>query len=149
MGSPSSGMCWPTPAQERLLEACFCPGDRARQALAKWRNGRDLAAIDLTSTKILPMLFRRHGEPGLDSDLYEKAYLSYCSTWQRNQKRLLAALALIRDMKDRPFEPVLRVHPRLGRKEDSAPLGPRRSAPGLRVEAVEQGMAVWDPGTLL
>jgi len=52
-------------------------------------------------------------------------------------------------LRDGPFEPVLRVHPRLGRKEDSAPSGPRRSAPGLRVEAVEQGMAVWDLGTLL
>jgi hypothetical protein len=52
-------------------------------------------------------------------------------------------------LRDRTFEPVLRVHPRLGRKEDSAPLGPRRSAPGLRMEAVEQGVAVWDFGTLL
>ena len=52
-------------------------------------------------------------------------------------------------LRDRTFEPVLRVHPRLGRKEDSAPSGPCRSAPGLRVEAVEQGMAVWDLGTLL
>ena len=45
--------------------------------------------------------------------------------------------------------PELRVHPRLGRKEDSAPSGRSRSAPGLRMEAVEQGMAVWDLGTLL
>src|SRR5262249_30088392 len=52
-------------------------------------------------------------------------------------------------LRDRTLEPVLRVHPRLGRKEDSAPSGPRRSAPRLRMEAVEQGMAVWDLGTLL
>ena len=52
-------------------------------------------------------------------------------------------------LRDRTFEPVLRVHPRLGRKEDSAPSGPSRSASGLRMEAVEQGMAVWDLGTLL
>jgi hypothetical protein len=39
--------------------------------------------------------------------------------------------------------PELRVHPRLGRKEDSAPSGRSRSAPRLRMEAVEQGMAVW------
>ena len=51
-------------------------------------------------------------------------------------------------LRDWTFKPVLRVHPRLGRKEDSAPFGPRRSAPGLRMEAVEQGMAVWDLGTL-
>ena len=52
-------------------------------------------------------------------------------------------------LRDGTFEPVLRVHPRLGRKEDSAPSGPRRSASGLRVEAVEQRMAVRDLGTLL
>src|SRR5580765_4822251 len=52
-------------------------------------------------------------------------------------------------LRDRTFEPVLRVHPRLGRKEDSAPSGPSRSASGLRVEAVERGMAVRDLGTLL
>ena len=51
--------------------------------------------------------------------------------------------------RDRTFEPVLRIYPRLGRKEDSAPSGPRRPASGLRVEAVEQEMAVWDFGTLL
>ena len=97
--SSPTGTCWPTEAQERLLEACFLPGDRAVEALANWRKGRDLAAIDPASAKFLGLLFRRHGERGLDPELYQKAHLWSASTWQRNQKRLLAALALFRDLK--------------------------------------------------
>src|SRR4029077_9734017 len=43
----------------------------------------------------------------------------------------------------RPLQPVLLVYPRLGREEDSVPLGEGRKTPGLRMEAVEQGMVVW------
>jgi hypothetical protein len=99
MSSSSTGTCWPTETQERLLEACFLPGDRANQALAEWRQGRGLETLDPASAKFLPLLFRRHGERGLDPELYQKAYLACSSTWQRNQRRLLAALALIRDLK--------------------------------------------------
>src|SRR5712691_131192 len=48
----------------------------------------------------------------------------------------------------RPFEPVLLVHPRLGRKEDSAPSGARAPASRFRLEAVEQSVAVWNARTL-
>src|SRR5215470_14565472 len=41
-----------------------------------------------------------------------------------------------------PLQSELLIHPRLGRKEDSAPSGQGVSAPRLRLEAVEQGMAV-------
>src|SRR5215472_12465955 len=47
----------------------------------------------------------------------------------------------------RPREPVFLIHPLLGRKEDSAPSGPGVPASRIRLEAVEQGMAVperWD-----
>ena len=43
----------------------------------------------------------------------------------------------------RPLQPVLLVYPRLGREEDSVPLGEGQTTPRLRVEAVEQGMVVW------
>src|SRR5262245_3571647 len=48
----------------------------------------------------------------------------------------------------RPFEPMLLVHSRLGRKEDSAPYGAGQSASRFWVEAVGQGVAVWDARTL-
>src|SRR5688572_10982603 len=48
----------------------------------------------------------------------------------------------------RPFEPVLLVHSRLGRKEDSAPFGAGQPASRFWLEAMEQGMAVWDARTL-
>jgi hypothetical protein len=41
------------------------------------------------------------------------------------------------------------LHPILGRDEDSAPSGPGVPAPRLRLETVEQGMAVRPTGTLL
>src|SRR5215471_805571 len=43
----------------------------------------------------------------------------------------------------RPLQPVFLVYPRLGREEDSVPLGQGQPTPGLRMEAVEQGMVVW------
>ena len=80
-------------------------------------------------------------------DDFPKLSLSARQSIDRTDQSHSAGLGKL--LRDRTFEPVLRVHPRLGRKEDSAPLGPRRSPAGLRVEAVEQAMAVWDLGTLL
>src|SRR6202521_5999246 len=48
----------------------------------------------------------------------------------------------------RSLEPVLLIHPRLGRKEDSAPSGARAPASRFRLEAVEQSVAVWNARTL-
>src|SRR5215469_9340052 len=47
------------------------------------------------------------------------------------------------------LQPVLLVYPRLGREKDSAPSGQGASAPGLRLAAVEQGMAVRNARALL
>src|SRR6516164_9151717 len=48
----------------------------------------------------------------------------------------------------RPLEPVFLIHPLLGGKEDSAPSRPGVPASRIRLEAVEQGMAVRRAGTL-
>ena len=42
-----------------------------------------------------------------------------------------------------------RVYSKLGRAQDSAPCGPSPLPRRLRVEAMEQGMAVWHVGPLL
>src|SRR5690349_7859592 len=47
------------------------------------------------------------------------------------------------------LESVFLVHSPVGREEDSAPSGPSASARRLRVEAMEQGMAIWHVGPLL
>src|SRR4029077_21077690 len=47
-----------------------------------------------------------------------------------------------------PLEPMLLLHSRLGRKEDSAPFGAGQSASRFWLEAVEQSVAVWDTRTL-
>src|ERR1700753_1210787 len=89
--------CWPTRSQELLLQACLLPDAEAGEALREWRAKNSCDALDLVSSKILALLFRRHGERGLDRDLYNRAYISYCATWQRNEKRLLWAPTLMRD----------------------------------------------------
>src|SRR6202140_5629195 len=52
-------------------------------------------------------------------------------------------------LRDRPLESVFLLHPILGGDEDSAPSGPGVPASRLRLETVEQGMAVRNAGTLL
>ncbi|MEQ1949351.1 MAG: nucleotidyltransferase family protein [Bryobacteraceae bacterium] len=81
-----------------LLQACLLPGSAATDALRRWRAENNLDSIDLASSKILALLFRRHGEQALDRDLHARAYVAYCTTWQNNQKRLLSAATLIRDL---------------------------------------------------
>ena len=49
----------------------------------------------------------------------------------------------------RPFQPVFLVHSRLGREEDSGPLGAYVPTSRVRLEAVEPRVAVWDPGPVL
>src|SRR5215471_3739103 len=51
-------------------------------------------------------------------------------------------------LRDRPLESVFLVYPALGREEDSASLGSGVPASGLRLEAMEPGMAVRYAGTL-
>src|SRR6185503_14624724 len=48
----------------------------------------------------------------------------------------------------RPLESVFLIYPRLGREEDTAPSGPGVPASRLRLEAVEQGLAVQNARTL-
>src|SRR4030095_12774215 len=48
----------------------------------------------------------------------------------------------------RPFEPVLLVHSRLGRKEDSAPFGAGQSASRFWLEAGGAGVGGWGARTL-
>jgi len=64
--------------------------------------------------------------------LFPKLSLSARQSVDRTDQSHSAGLGTL--LRDRTFEPVLRVHPRPGRKEDSAPSGPSRSAPGLRME---------------
>src|SRR5580704_17723186 len=49
----------------------------------------------------------------------------------------------------RPLECLFLIYPLLGREEDTAPTGPGVPASRLRLEAMEQGMAVRHVGTLL
>src|SRR5262245_35616382 len=48
----------------------------------------------------------------------------------------------------RPLESLLRLHPRRGREEGSAPPGGGQAASPLRVEGVEESVVVWGPGAL-
>src|ERR1700686_134461 len=70
-----------------------------------------------------------------------------CGRGDRQDQAYPARLGEV--LRDRPLESVFLLHPILGRDEDSAPSGSGVPASRLRLETVEQGMAVRNAGTLL
>ena len=95
---------------------------------------------------------RRWRKPVLHLDLHEatpETAVSRLRKWLDTVSEVIAKInpilrGWVQVLCRRSFEPVLLVHPRLGRKEDSAPSGARVPASRFRFEAVEQGVAVWN-----
>src|SRR5262249_20567520 len=75
--------------------------------------------------------------------------LSFPAGWRGDRKDQSDPARLGEVLCHRPLESVLLLHPKLGRDEDSAASGPGLSPPGLRLETMEQGMAVRHAGDLL
>jgi len=90
-----AGGCWPTPLQERLLDVLVGPEDRVASAFARWRAEADLDALDTSSFKLLPLLYRRLTA----ADIYDPALPRlkgvYRHAWARNQLLLRAAAGVI------------------------------------------------------
>src|SRR5262245_1242284 len=70
------------------------------------------------------------------------AYLRGDCAYQSHSAGLGAVLGV------RPFKPLLRVRPRLGGEEDSAPRGTSKPASRFRAEAMESRVAVRNAGAL-
>src|SRR5258706_10562187 len=75
--------------------------------------------------------------------------LSFPAGWRGDRKDQSDSARVGEILCHRPLESVFLIHPILGRKEDQTPSGPGVSASRIRLEAVEQGMAVRNARTLL
>lgn len=76
---------------------------------------------------------------------FPKLWLSAGKGVDRTGQANPAGLGEVRSR--RPLELVLLVSPRLGRKEDSGPLGEKLPSSRLWIESVESGMVVWGDWT--
>src|SRR5262245_49494794 len=74
--------------------------------------------------------------------------LSFPAGWRGDRKDQSDSARVGEILCHRPLESVFLIHPILGRKEDS-PSGQVVPASRIRLEAVEQGMAIRKAGTLL
>jgi hypothetical protein len=89
---PGSYMCWPSPAQETLLRACFLTRDAAQQAFATWRTQIHTANIDDFSQRLLPLLVHRMNPP--DEEIAELGARVRLAQWEQNRRRMGVAAAL-------------------------------------------------------
>lgn len=91
---------FPTVAQTQVLTAIFAPEPEARSAFNAWRSGLDLAGhFDAEVFRLLPSLYLRLSELGIEDDLMPRLKGVYRHAWVRNAQlfydtdKALAALA--------------------------------------------------------
>jgi hypothetical protein len=77
--------CWPTPQQEALLRAALAHGVDARRAWAEWKAGLDIDRLDLSSKRMLPLLYRNLKAEGVEDPLIKQLKNAYLRNWSRNQ----------------------------------------------------------------
>jgi len=92
---------FPTGAQTQVLTAIFAPDAEARSAFSAWRSGVDLEGhFDAEVFRLLPNLYLRACELGIDDDLMPRLKGVYRHAWVRNVQlfhdtgKALAALNL-------------------------------------------------------
>lgn len=86
-------MCWPSPSQELLLQACFLRGDAGAQAQEGWLAQNGLSRLDDFSLRLLPLLSCRSDLPG-DSEAGQLAARVRLAQWEQNRRRIARAAAL-------------------------------------------------------
>jgi hypothetical protein len=77
--------CWPTPQQEMLLRGALARGADARRAWAEWKSGLDFERLDLSSKRMLPLLYRNLKAEGGEDPLLKQLKEAYLRNWSRNQ----------------------------------------------------------------
>lgn len=79
------GSCWPTKQQELLLQASLLKGSDALEALHKWKSAVDTDQLDLSSYRLLPLLYRNIRAHNMTDPLMNIFKGVYRSTWYKNQ----------------------------------------------------------------
>jgi hypothetical protein len=85
---------WPDAVQTELLHVALGRGERAREALSRWRDSVSPARVDAASRRLLPLAWwnlERHGIAGPGLDVLKEAFVE---TWVRTQQ-LLEALETV------------------------------------------------------
>jgi hypothetical protein len=77
--------CSPDPQQTRLLEAALLEPDRAVTAWREWCVDGDLDAIDSSSFRLLPLIYRKLVDANIDDPLLHRLKVVYRHTWFKNQ----------------------------------------------------------------
>src|SRR5438094_878124 len=95
-----SGRGWPWPAQELLLGAALIAGPRGRAAWAELRMTLDVDTIDYASHAVLPLLYRRLKDAGIDDPLLGLFKGIHRYNWARNQALLEAFVPALRQLHD-------------------------------------------------
>jgi hypothetical protein len=90
------GHCWPSPQQELLLGAALIDGPRGQAAWAELRRTLDVATIDHASHAVLPLLYRRLKDAGIDDPLMGLFKGIHRYNWARNQALLEAFVPILR-----------------------------------------------------
>jgi hypothetical protein len=76
---------FPNVAQTQVLTAIFAPEHEARSAFSAWRSGLDLDGhFDAEIFRLLPMLYLRLCELGIEDDLIPRLKGVYRHAWVRN-----------------------------------------------------------------
>lgn len=83
-----SGLCWPAREQRELLRVLFAPREVAIQSYPAWRAQLDLDTLDSGSLNLMPLLYRRLLDLGLDDDVLPLLRGAHRFHWCKNQVRL-------------------------------------------------------------
>lgn len=82
------GLCWPTTEQRALLKALFAPPDIALPSFESWRATLDLDRLDSGSLSLMPLLYRRMTDLGIDDPIQPRLRGARHYHWCRNEVRL-------------------------------------------------------------
>lgn len=94
----TTGGCWPTSAQETLLEAAVLNGDSARHAWERWHSAGGLDNLDFGTFRLLPYVFKRMSESDADAPSLNTLRGIYRRAWCENQilfRKLKATVAAL------------------------------------------------------
>jgi hypothetical protein len=85
---------------ELLLRAAALQGESALQAWREWRARIDLQALDPTSLRLLPLLYRNLQRHDVQDPVMGKLKDVYRDAWWRNQLRMGTAAEAVRTLQD-------------------------------------------------
>lgn len=92
---PPGSSCWPTPAQELLLEAGLFEPARGLESWRRWRAENDLDRIDWRSMRLLPLIYRNLAAVASDEPDWGVVTGVYRRAWTSNQLLFRDAAAVL------------------------------------------------------